>query len=74
MGRILIIDDDEQIRVMLREILSREGYEIEEAENGESVANYPRVARLFSKFFFTSSDSRRVRPEFFEPGSPVRSA
>ncbi len=35
MKRILVIDDDTQIREMLREILEREGYEIEDAENGK---------------------------------------
>ena len=36
MKRILVIDDDTQIREMLREILEREGYEVEDAENGKS--------------------------------------
>ena len=31
MKRILVIDDDTQIREMLREILEREGYEVEDA-------------------------------------------
>jgi len=35
MKRILVIDDDKQIREMLREILQREGYEVEDAENGK---------------------------------------
>lgn len=35
MERILVIDDDTQIREMLREILEREGYEVEAAENGK---------------------------------------
>jgi CheY-like chemotaxis protein len=35
MSRILIIDDDPQIQVMLRQMLGREGYEIEIASNGQ---------------------------------------
>lgn len=35
MARILIVDDEKSIRDTLNEILEYEGYEIEEAENGE---------------------------------------
>ena len=35
MARILIIDDEQSIRETLREILEYEGYEIEEAKDGE---------------------------------------
>ncbi|MDH3393490.1 MAG: response regulator [Desulfobulbaceae bacterium] len=35
MKRILVIDDDTQIREMLREILVKEGYEVAVAENGK---------------------------------------
>ena len=35
MARILIVDDEESIRETLREILEYEGYEIEEASDGE---------------------------------------
>ncbi|MBF0309779.1 MAG: response regulator [Magnetococcales bacterium] len=34
MARILIIDDDQAIRVLLRQILEGEGYEVLEAANG----------------------------------------
>ncbi|MCA0171011.1 MULTISPECIES: response regulator transcription factor [Bacillaceae] len=34
-ARILIVDDEERIRKLLRMYLERENYEIEEAENGE---------------------------------------
>ena len=34
MKRILIIDDDIQIRQMLRQMLEREGYEVNDASNG----------------------------------------
>ncbi len=35
MARILIIDDDVQMRSRLRQMLEREGYEVEEANNGK---------------------------------------
>jgi DNA-binding response OmpR family regulator len=35
MSRILVIDDDEQIRGMLRQVLGCEGYEVVEASNGK---------------------------------------
>jgi two-component system nitrogen regulation response regulator NtrX len=35
MARILIVDDEESIRETLKEILDYEGYEIEEAKDGE---------------------------------------
>ena len=35
MARILIIDDDQQIRVALRQLLQSAGHEVEEAINGE---------------------------------------
>ena len=35
MKRILIVDDEEQIRQMLSQMLAREGYEVHTAENGE---------------------------------------
>ncbi len=35
MARILVIDDDEQVRDMLYESLTREGYDVLRASNGE---------------------------------------
>ena len=35
MKRILVVDDEEQIRLMLSQMLSHEGYEVHTAENGE---------------------------------------
>ncbi len=35
MGRILVIDDEEQIRDMLRKALERSGHEVVEASNGK---------------------------------------
>ena len=35
MARLLIVDDEENIRETLKEILEYEGYEIEEAPDGE---------------------------------------
>src|SRR5688572_15378750 len=34
--KVLIIDDDSEIRMMLRELLETNGYEVSEAENGEA--------------------------------------
>ncbi len=42
MARILIVDDEQSIRETLREILEYEGYEIEEAEDGEKALNLIR--------------------------------
>jgi len=39
MARILIVDDEKSIRETLREILDYEGYEIEEAGDGEKALN-----------------------------------
>ena len=35
MSRILVVDDEVQIRILLRELLQQEGYDVEEASNGE---------------------------------------
>jgi len=35
MARILVVDDDNQFRAMLRQLLERFGYEVEEAGDGE---------------------------------------
>ena len=35
MKRILIIDDEAQIRMMLKQLLEREGYDVRVAENGK---------------------------------------
>jgi len=35
MSRILVIDDDDQIRAMLQQVLQREGYEVIEAADGK---------------------------------------
>ena len=42
MFRILIIDDDLETRLMLRETLEGAGYEVEEAENGTECLNLYR--------------------------------
>jgi DNA-binding response OmpR family regulator len=35
MARILLVDDDDQLRTMLCEVLTRAGYEVQEASNGK---------------------------------------
>jgi len=40
--RILVIDDNEQVRGMLRQMLTRRGYEVEVAPNGENAADLHR--------------------------------
>ena len=35
MSKILVIDDDKNIRSLLRDFLERDGYEVTEAENGK---------------------------------------
>ncbi|MCK4695701.1 MAG: response regulator, partial [Candidatus Cloacimonetes bacterium] len=35
MGKILIVDDEKMIRIVLSKVLSKAGYEIFEAENGK---------------------------------------
>ena len=35
MPRILLVEDDERVRLMLRDLLESEGYEIQEASNGK---------------------------------------
>ncbi len=42
MPRVLVIDDDEQIRSLLRAILEREGYEVETAADGAQGLNFFR--------------------------------
>lgn len=38
MARILIVDDDEQLREMLKQILERENYEVVESDDGEDAS------------------------------------
>ena len=34
MARILVVDDEAQIRILLRQVLIKDGYEVDEASNG----------------------------------------
>ena len=40
--RILIVDDEESIRFLLREVMRREGYDVETVDNGESAVQLVR--------------------------------
>ena len=42
MKRILVVDDEAQIRTMLTQLLEQEGYEVQTAENGEDGFNLVR--------------------------------
>ena len=46
MARILIIDDDVEIREMLKEVFEQEGYETVIAPDGEVAVKYYREAGL----------------------------
>ena len=39
MKRILVVDDEDEIRMMLRQILEMEGYEVSDAANGRMAVN-----------------------------------
>jgi DNA-binding response OmpR family regulator len=45
MTRVIIIDDEEDIRVVLKEILERAGFEVEVASNGSDGLNLLRKKR-----------------------------
>jgi two-component system KDP operon response regulator KdpE len=45
LGRILVVDDDPQIRRVMRTTLTGEGYEVEDARSGEEALERLRAAR-----------------------------
>jgi two-component system KDP operon response regulator KdpE len=45
LGRILVVDDDPQIRRVMRTTLTGEGYEVEDARNGEEALEKLRSSR-----------------------------
>jgi len=45
LGRILVVDDDPQIRRVMRTTLTGEGYEVEDARNGEEALEKLRASR-----------------------------
>ena len=51
MARILIIDDEDAFRAMLRRVLEREGYQVDEARDGSegSSASVPRRRTLSAR-------------------------
>ena len=40
MARILLVEDDEQVRLLLKDLLESEGYEIQEASNGKEALQH----------------------------------
>ena len=49
-ARVLVIDDEQPVRVTLKEVLSREGYEVLTASSGQEalqVMGYTTVIRWF---------------------------
>src|SRR6266478_5814862 len=46
LGRVLVVDDEPQIRRVLRSSLAARGYEVHDARNGEDALEYLRQNRL----------------------------
>ena len=44
MARILVVDDDQVVRLFLRAVLERQGHSVVEAENGDEGLRYYRAA------------------------------
>ena len=47
-GRILVVDDDPQIRRVMRVTLTGQGYEVDDARDGESALEKLRDERFLS--------------------------
>jgi two-component system KDP operon response regulator KdpE len=45
-GRVLVVDDDPQIRRVMRVALTRQGYEVDDAKTGEEALDLLRVPRF----------------------------
>jgi len=63
MARILIIDDDDQLRRMLRKILEKDGYEILEAPDGKVGSELYRkdpVDLIISDIFMPNQEGLRT--------------
>ena len=48
--KILVIDDDTDICILLKKYLSKNGYEVELAYTGKSALNYLKTMKSFWKF------------------------
>ncbi|MCH2111057.1 MAG: response regulator, partial [Polyangiaceae bacterium] len=51
MKRVLVIDDEENLRLVLRTTLRRQGYQVESAENGEEAL--PLIDKFGPDFIIT---------------------
>jgi two-component system KDP operon response regulator KdpE len=70
LGRILVVDDDPQIRRVLRTTLTGEGYEVEDARSGEDALEKLRASR----YDLTILDMNMPGMGGLETGRRVRAA
>jgi CheY-like chemotaxis protein len=66
MQKILIVDDEDEFRVLMRVLLEREGYQVEEAEDGKKGLDRMRKTRydlVILDFFMPEMTGREVLEE-----------
>jgi DNA-binding response OmpR family regulator len=74
MHRILVIDDEPALRLMLREALETVGYEVEEAQNGaEGLSLHRRwpFHLIITDIFMPGTDGLEVIKELREQGDSI---
>ena len=73
MKKILIVDDDKEIRILLRLLLSNANYEVTEAENGDAALDMLRdPGKNFSPFSLILLDVTMPGKDGFETGAEIR--